>query len=231
MANVKNEKAAAQPKSAPKRGAKRKGRGRPVLTEQVVGRDALLQIAGELLRTTPPESVTRLMVAQAAQVDPALIRYYFGTVDHLITEVVVDHHRRIHQSLMELMEGGRSLDWIKGRIGHMIDLFIENPYQHTLIRQVMYKERNTAEHRVWYDALRASIQYTQSQIDLGVKQGMIRSVDPRLLHLALVGVGEIFGANPEVVSDTFDGQETVTSLRDRYVDFIYDLFYNGLRAT
>lgn len=222
---------AAGPAGNAKPDQRRKGRGRPVSTEEVVGRETLLEIAGQLLRTTSPESVTRLMVAQAAGVDPALIRYYFGTVDHLIAEVVVDHHRRIHSALMELMEGGRSLDWIKGRIAHMIDLFVENPYQHTLIRQVMYKERNTVEHRVWCEALRASIEYTQSQIDLGVKQGMIRQVDPRLLHLALIGVGEIFGANPQIVSDAFEGKESVTSLRDRYVDFIYDLFYNGLRTS
>lgn len=207
-----------------------KKRGRPFAGEAAVGREAIMDITRQLLRTTPPLEVTRLAVAQAAQVDPNLIRYYFGTVEHLITEIVVDDHRKIHQSMVDLMRTEQSLDWIRARIAHMIDLFIEHPYQHQLIKQVMYKDIDSQEHSEWVTALRTSIEYTKSQLSMAVDQGLLRPVDPRFFHLTLIGIGEIFGTNSQIVTDIFEGTETIETLRDRWVDFIFDLFIQGLRV-
>lgn len=225
---AKPKPSAAQTK-LPESSLRPKRRGRPIASEAGIGREALKDITRELMRTTPPLELTRLKVAQAANVAPKLIQYYFGTVGNLITEVVVDNHRRIHGALLDLMKTEKSLEWIRGRIAHMVDLFIENPYQHQLIRHVMYRDRDSREHQEWVHALRESIEYTKSQMALGVKQGLLRPVDPHMVHLVLIGVGEIFGGNPDVVADIFDGQ-SVADLRDRYVEFIFNLFIFGLHA-
>ena len=207
----------------------RKGRGRPSTGTDDVGRESLLEITREILRATPPEIVTRLMISQRAGVDPGLIRYYFGTVAHLIAEVVVDAHLRIRQSVLDIVASREPVEAMRTRIGLLVDLFIDYPFHHRLIRQVMYGKDSGPEHAEWVVSLRSSIDQTGKLIDMGMQEGMFRDVDPRMLQLALIGVAEFFGSNAEIVEDAFDGTETIRTMRDKYVDFIADLFLNGLR--
>lgn len=206
----------------------RKGRGRPASGADDVGREALLAITRDLLRTTPPETVTRLMIAEKANVDPGLIRYYFGTVGHLIAEIVVDSHLRIRESVLNIVATRDPAEALRTRLGLLIDLFIEYPFHNRLIRQVMYGEGSEAEHAEWIVSLRSSVEQTKAMVELGVEQGLFRNVDPRMLQLTLIGVAEFFGGNAEIVADVFDQKETIRTLRDRYTDFLTQLFLHGL---
>jgi AcrR family transcriptional regulator len=206
----------------------RKGRGRPAGGHDDVGREALLGVTREILRTTPPETVTRLMIAERANVDPGLIRYYFGTVSHLITEIVVDSHLRIRQSVLDIVATREPAEALRTRIGLLVDLFIDYPYHHRLIRQVMYGEGNDAEHAEWVVSLRSSVDQTRTMIEVGVQEGIFRNVDYRMLQIALIGVAEFFGGNPEIIGDVFDRKESVRTMRDEYVDFLAQLFLHGL---
>ena len=78
---------AVRPRRSPRR-----TQGRPLI-EVEVGRQALIDAASALLRTTPPARITRAAIARFAGVDPGLIRYYFGDRDGLFAEGV---HRRTH---------------------------------------------------------------------------------------------------------------------------------------
>ncbi len=205
-----------------------KPRGRPAGGRDDVGREALLAIAGELLRTTPPETVTRLMIAERANVDPGLIRYYFGTVDHLIAEIVMASHLRIRQSVLDLVEMREPTEALRTRLEMLVDLHIENPFHHRLIRRVMYGDGKTEEHREWIASLRTSLKQTEELIAQAVGRGIFRSVDPRLLQLTLIGVAEFFGSNPEIVHDLYEKRETIRTLRDSYVEFLLQLFLHGL---
>lgn len=204
------------------------GRGRPATGEDDVGRETLLAITREILRTTPPETVTRLMIARKANVDPGLIRYYFGTVSHLIAEVVVSSHLRIRESVLDIVATREPIEALRTRLGLLIDLFIEYPFHHRLIRQVMYGEDSTSEHAEWVVSLRSSVEETAALIDMGVQENIFRDVDPRMLQLALIGVAEFFGGNAEIVHDVFERKETIRTVRDRYVDFLAELFMHGL---
>jgi AcrR family transcriptional regulator len=61
----------------PKKPPVKRGIGRPAANGNSVGREKLLKTACDLLKVTPPNKLTRFMVAQKANVDPSLIRYYF----------------------------------------------------------------------------------------------------------------------------------------------------------
>lgn len=207
----------------------RKRRGRPSSTGDEVGREGLIAATHQILKSTPPEEITRLLIAQQAGVDPALIRYYFGTVSHLITEVVVDAHARIQSGLAETTAGQSPEAWLRARIGGIVDLFVDNPYHHRYIRHVMYGPAGKNERDEWLSALRIAIDLTAAQINAGVEQGHFRPVDPRMLHILLIGVGEFFGSNPQVIEDMLDGEATVHGSRDAYVDFVSEIIINGLR--
>ena len=73
---------------SPARKQKRR-QGRPQKDKPAVGRDALIAATRRLMKTKPPAQITRLDIARAAEVDPALIRYYFGDKSELIVAAVL----------------------------------------------------------------------------------------------------------------------------------------------
>lgn len=214
--------------SAPKKS--RQKRGRPLLADESVGRDALIEVTRQILLTTPPGEVTRLLVANAAGVDPGLIRYYFGTVSHLISEVVVDTHRKIELATTEALETSVPQSWLRERLANLVRMFVTNPYHNQLVRHVMYGPSASEEHDEWLVSLKRSIDVSERQINRGVEEGVLRRVDPRMLHIVLMALSEFFGHNGPIVADIFDGKETNESLSERYVDFVSDLLENGLHA-
>ena len=61
--------------------------GRPPKDDLQALRDKIVAATRELLRTRPPDTISRVDIARAARVDPALIRYYFGTRDDVLSAV------------------------------------------------------------------------------------------------------------------------------------------------
>src|SRR5688572_17248082 len=91
-------KAPAKTKAAkPPAVTKRRGKGRPHASGATVGRDAVVAVTREMLKTTPPSRMSRNDVARAAGIDPALIRYYFGDQNTLLTEVLLQITSEAHQ--------------------------------------------------------------------------------------------------------------------------------------
>ena len=62
----------------------RRRQGRPLGGEAAVGRDSVLSAATRLIQDQPPAQVTIAAVAREAHVDPALVRYYFGSREALL---------------------------------------------------------------------------------------------------------------------------------------------------
>src|ERR1700691_4073604 len=61
--------------------------GRPPSGNAQGLREKIIAATRELLRTRPPDTISRIDIARAARVDPALIRYYFGTRDDVLRAV------------------------------------------------------------------------------------------------------------------------------------------------
>ena len=61
--------------------------GRPPSGNAQGLREKIIAATRELLRTRPPDTISRIDIARAARVDPALIRYYFGTRDDVLSAV------------------------------------------------------------------------------------------------------------------------------------------------
>ncbi len=206
-------------------GAARTGRGRPA---DAVGREAILKAAERVLRRIPPPSITRLAIAEEAGVDPNLVRYYFGTVPELMSEVVLSTHKTIFNALDEAPPDD-AIDWLRLRIQKWLAMFIENPFHHQLLLQVMYADLESEEHTAWVKSLSRSIGYTEHGLKVGSENGQLRTVDPRFLQLALLGMTEFFANNGDIIADLFGKDATPENLQQDYLEFVTDLVLNGLR--
>ncbi|MGY6156204.1 TetR/AcrR family transcriptional regulator [Paraburkholderia graminis] len=208
------------------KGGRGRAKGRPA-PESGVGSDGILDATIELLRTHAPESLTVTEIAGHASVDPALIRYYFGGKDGLYTEVVsrlMAERQDTHRALMSLQ--GTTEARLKRRIDTAIAQQEKHPNFHRLVVERLF-EADTPKAREALEMTAArGLALTVDLLHSG-GDNRLRTVDPRFLNVAIIGMCEFFvSARPLV--EALCGRPVDRDLVDSYVDFVVDLLMNGL---
>ena len=99
----------------------RRSQGRPPKGETQVGRERLVEIAQDLMRSSSGKLIGRAEVAQAANVTPALVSYYFRDQASLMEAVTAPV---IGQSIAELKEILRSDSDAQSKLERLIRLFV-----------------------------------------------------------------------------------------------------------
>ncbi|TAL75600.1 MAG: TetR/AcrR family transcriptional regulator [Burkholderiaceae bacterium] len=215
-----------KPSTARQRGARAKGRPD---TADGVGREALLQAAIDELKHTTPEAVTLAGVAARAGVHPALIRYYFGNKGGLlqsVAQVLVEQGQEAARSKIE--SDAPIAEKLADRLRSMIELIQANPQFHRLVLDQVYG--HTGSHsedqplsRITSRGLRMIIAMLHDSTG-----ARVRPVDPRFLHMALIGLTEFFVPAKPLLQELFGADADIEDLKTRYIDFLGDLLLNGL---
>jgi TetR/AcrR family transcriptional regulator len=221
------------PKSPPKPGRARRGKGRPAQDGSSVGKELVIAAARELLRRQAPLRISRVDVAKQAGIDPGLIRYYFGSASGLLTEVILTI-----ASELDARRGNPSFDApvaekVRQRLRALIATLDENPFLHQLLLQRVVHGEESRDHEI--AAVRNELTFNavkslQSLIDEGVAKGVFRPIDARQLYIAVIGMCEfavnafpLFGLLGVSSADRADALSG-------YVDFLTDLLVSGLSA-
>lgn len=207
---------------SPKRGRRQ---GRPD-ADQGVGRVALVEAAIEVLRTTTPEALTLVEVAARAQVDPGLVRYYFGSKDGLLKEVVRTLVEREHEVMRRTMDSDASLEEkLELRLRGMIDLVQANPNFHRLALDKMYGD---AGNPLLAQAAANALKLTLGMLHDHSTTRALRAIDPRLLHVAMIGMTEFFVTARPLLLELFGEDADLEQLKTRYVEFLRDILVRGV---
>src|SRR6516162_2302080 len=121
------------PTRSPARRTKRK-QGRPQKDMPAVGRETLIAATRKLMKAMPPAQITRLDIAHAAGVDPALIRYYFGDKSKLIVAAVLDAGAELRERQERAFAEETSVrERIRRRIFVLLEMLYQDPSLHHLI--------------------------------------------------------------------------------------------------
>jgi TetR/AcrR family transcriptional regulator len=159
-------------------------------------RQSLVQETMRLLQTNSPSDLSRLDIARAAEVDPALIRYYFGDKNHLFAEVVQLIADEIVQTgTGALRAAGSARERIVGFVRGSHAVHMKHPHYHQLIlHQITHGGKEAMR------SLRTGMSQTL-RVDLlsvlrdGERSGELRVVDPGLLGIAIIGMCEYFSSS------------------------------------
>lgn len=194
-----------------------------------VGRDAIVAAARECLRVRAPGAVTIKEVAAKAGVDAALVRYYFGNREGLLTAAVAEMMAERQNHSRELL----SHDWtperrLRERLSSVLGNQLTEPNFHRLVlEQLFLRNDEDAKRAVETTAARG----LALEVDfLQRSQPELRSVDPRFLNLCLLGLCEFFASSRPLVEALFGGRPVDEKLTDDYLNFAVDLLLNGLRT-
>lgn len=208
---------------------RKRGQGRPKGPKALVGRDAIVRSTRELLKHKPPSALTRADIARFAKVDPALIRYYFGTIEALLTAVATQINTEMHARIRDAVDSaGSSEEKLRQRIRIFLAMHAENPHLNQLVVQKILGGRQRDARAARASMVQDSLRTLDDILVEGHRAGRLCAVDPRFLHIALIGMCDFFFTGGPVVEELFP--EADDRLLESYGEFLTGLILRGLAA-
>ena len=207
---------------------KRRKQGRPNKDATTVGRAVLIAATRALTKTIPAGQITRLDIARAAGVDPALIRYYFGDKSALLVAAVLQAGAELRERQAQgSAEETTVRDKIRRRIFVLLETLYQDPSLHHLIIERIIHNKSKEARQLRHDMVHGTCKQLAAVINEGVATGEFRRVDPRHLFLATVGACSFPMAERALFEELMGGPITEAHLH-AYARFVSDVFLDGL---
>lgn len=209
----------------------RRSIGRPV-AKGGVGRESLIETTCELLKTLPPNEVTRVGVARKANVDPSLIKYYFRDRSSLLLAAA---ERLMDQAAVAMerasAEAGNTAEGrLRARISGLLDLNLNYPFFHRLIMDEVVNSKDALAQQLLSSMTDRRMGVYGEIIEMGVQAGALRRVEPFFLSTAVIGMCEFFATGSAMMRAALGEGVDESRAREGYKEFIIDLIMNGLKS-
>lgn len=206
--------------------AGKRGQGRPIAGENDVGRDRLLAAAERLLRTLPPARVTVAKIAQEANADPALVRYYFGDRTKLLTAIVeriAPHDRKSSEQI-----GDDPRQAMADRIASTVDFVSSTPFMHRLVIDELAQD-GTDESRARVRAMNLGLVDYYRRILAQDGGESFNDADPLMLHLIVLGASDFFASAEPLIRQLVPADTDMATFAADFRAALIDVVMNGLR--
>ena len=203
----------------------KRGQGRPVAGTNDVGRERLLAATEKLLRTLPPARVTISLIAREAQVDPALVRYYFGNRATLLVEVV---NRVTAHPQRDVQRKEDPVAALADHIARSVQLVRRAPFLHRLINDEL-NDVGTEESRARVRAMNSDlVEFYRAMLaaDGGKELG---PSDPLFLYVTILGASDFFSSAEPIIRDIAPPGTDMEELAAGFQSFLAKLLLDGLR--
>lgn len=198
-----------------------------------MGRDTIVESALALLRGTSPEKLTVVAVAAHARVDPALVRYYFGNkkgVLHAAAKRLLDQVQDIGAATLGDHQTFR--ERVRHRLATLIRALEEHPRFMQLVINEVYTVDDGGDPAVARD-LKAiaerGLNITQALLAPEAGGPPVREVDPRYVHVAVLGLCTFFMDAKPLLDVLFGSRRADGPMAEAYIDFATDLLVRGLQ--
>lgn len=211
------EQTAAPPK-------KRRRKGRPAGIGNGEIRESLLTAALVLLRTLPPNRVSIAAVAREAGVDPALVRYYFGSREALLLEAA--------QQFAESDDPPGAHDHPVAALEEFIHRTFRFARSAKYMQRLMVEELSGARSPDVRDQVRAwsrgPIEFYE-RLDRDAESEELGDFNPLFLHLAVVGISDFFVSGQPLIRLLAPPGTDMAAMEQDYERFVVRLLLDGLR--
>lgn len=203
--------------------AKRRG------DERTASAAALLNATAELLSEATNIDVSLNEISQRASVNSAMIKYYFGNKEGLLLALLERDAETAMASLKALSDMEiPAQKKLKIHINGIINAYYKSPYINRLIHYMVESGSPEASRRVTQIFIEPMIDVYRDMVAQGVREGVLKDVDPGLLYYCLVGAADhIFHAGYSVPA-TLGIERLDDGIKQRYAELVCDIYLRGL---
>lgn len=169
-------------------------------------------------------------IAAKAQVNGAMIHYYFGNKEGLYQAVLGALALKVRDTFGEIASSDGST---RDRLIPLVEAFASYVLSHPNFTRILYRELLTGGERLKQMARKyASVNYTmlRNAIAEGVRRGELRELDIDLAPVSLLGMIAVFQFLRPVVSTVLGKQNYDERFIKRVAEHTVELFLNGAQA-
>lgn len=190
-------------------------------------RTQLLQAAAALMSERGSIEVSLSEIAQKSGLNSALVKYYFGSKNGLMMELVKEILGRALIQMGELLEMDLDpVEKLKLHIKGIITVYFRYPFVNRLIH-AMFQTPETAKEVA--ETISKPLAETQRRLlEEAVAQGRIREIDPMLFYFIVLGACDHIFFGQHILHHCFGVDEIDDDLRRRYTDTLLDMVLTGL---
>jgi TetR/AcrR family transcriptional regulator len=199
-----------------------------VARERPSVRERLLDAAATVMTVQDTIDVSLADIARHADVNVALVSYYFGGKDELMLAVAKRDATKALADLEKLM----SLDLnpaekLRRHITGVINAFFDHPYLNRLLRALMRDSSARVAREITEFFARPLATSVAQLLAEGAAIGELRPIDPMLFYFAVLGACEHLFSGRSILKFAYGVKEIDDDLRGRYAETVTDLLMQG----
>lgn len=207
---------------AQERGKARAAPARPA------ARELLLDAAGAVMSERQTIDVPLADIAARAEVNVALVSYYFGGKDGLLLALA----KRTSAKALDELDRLLSLDIkpaekLRRHITGVIRTFFRYPYLYRLLAVLMRDSSEEHAREITTFFAQPLARAAEGLVEAGIEDGSIRPIDPTLFYMAALGACEQIFANRAILKFVHGVEEIDEELMRRYSDVVVEILTRG----
>ncbi|PKP78948.1 MAG: TetR family transcriptional regulator [Alphaproteobacteria bacterium HGW-Alphaproteobacteria-3] len=211
-------------------GAQEKGKARAA-PQRPAARELLLEAASAVMSERQTIDVPLTDIAARAELNVALVSYYFGGKDGLLLALAKRDAAKALDELDRLLSLNVSpAEKLRRHLAGVIRTFFRYPYLYRLLAALMRdsSEENAREITTFFAAPLART--AKELMEAGIADGTIRPVDPDLFYMAALGACEQIFANRSILKFVHGVEKIDETLQRRYADVVLEVLMHGYLA-
>lgn len=194
-------------------------------------RDLLLEAAGAVMSERQTIDVPLADIAARAEVNVALVSYYFGGKDGLLLALA----KRDAATALGELDRLLSLDIapeekLRRHLAGVIRTFFRFPYLYRLLAAVMRDGSTESAKDITEFFAQPLARAAETLMEAGIANGSIRPLDPTLFYIAALGACEQIFANRAILKFVHGIEEIDEALQRRYAEVVLEVLMRGYLA-